>query len=346
MSDSADKDDELQRDFDRLRELLDSADPDVRGMAAVGLQNVADPRATDLLVKLLSDSDPRVVCAAARSLGERADTTATPALVELIGSGNPEEKCSALAAIALIRDPRAFSAVVVQLFDTDDEVRRNAAGAIGSLGDVRALEPLYSLLTDASPWVRGNAVISIGALAQPSSVPQLEQMLATEEDPKVRGNLLMSLGNCDARQASRIIQALADDAEDQAVRVSAAVALAAMAVGECLPSPEVTSNALADVYTANNADDELRATAIWALGRMAPTPRVTRTLETALDDSYRWAVLYAIEGLALQKDTSSLERLQEFAAANQDDEEIQRQVQVAQTSIQQADDKPSSAPPA
>ena len=71
-------------DFARLRTLLDDSDPDVRGMVAVALANIAGPQATDMLLELAGDADPRVACAAVQSLGTRGEERSVPVLIRLM----------------------------------------------------------------------------------------------------------------------------------------------------------------------------------------------------------------------------------------------------------------------
>ena len=307
-------------DLERLRALLSDPDPDVRGLTAVALARLAIPEARDMLMQLLADSDSRVVCAAVQSLGDRGDQSAVPALVDVLNrSQDVDVECSVLSSLAMLKDHRAFSAVVVKLFDADDEVRRNAAATIGYLKDKRALVPLYELLADDYSWVRANAALSIGTLGDVDSVDHLMDLLARETDDLVRANALIAIGQCDPSKEPLIVERLLDAGEQERARVSACIALAEMAEKDELEDEDAAVTALIDMLGDTDAPDEVRASSAWALGRMQPAPRITDAFLRSLHDEYRWVVFYALEGIALHKDTSALPALRAFRVEREDE---------------------------
>lgn len=316
----------MDDDFAQLKNLLADSNPDTRGMAAVALGQVMDPQAVDLLIDLLGDADSRVICAAAQSLGAQGDKRATTALIPLMQSDDTEVKCSVLSAFALLADERAFPVVVTALFDVDDQVRRNAAAAVGRLGDKRALEPLYEMLDDDFNWVRANAALSLHSLADPSAVPRISQRLEIETDELVRGNLILALGACDPAQVPKIIAFLQDCDEAEKVRVSSAISLANLAEDHLIDDEAPARNALIALMSDGEAPDEVRAGCAWALGRFAQHGSSVDALLTALHDDFRWVVLYALESLALLKDTRVVDALEEFRAAHPTDKELREHI--------------------
>lgn len=298
------------------------ADPEVRGMVAAALGAVDGPLVIADLCRLLEDSDLRVACAAAQSLGEHKDSRSLGPLVDAVKRGKSELTCAALLALGQLRDPRAFPAVVVELFSADDEVRRDAAGVIGSLGDHRALEPLFEMLKDPYLWVRANAALSLGFLADPRATEPLLDLLAGEEDETVRGNAIAALGACDPEQAGFIIKALLDEKEQEKARVSAGITLATLASADKLPDEDSAREAILSVLADENTPDETRAASVWALGRMPSHPDITAALVDAVEDDYRWVVLYALESLALQDDADVLDFLKSYREKHAADEEL------------------------
>ncbi len=306
-------------DFARLRTLLDDSDPDVRGMVAVALANIAGPQATDMLLELAGDADPRVACAAVQSLGTRGEERSVPVLIRLMQRDETDIKCSVLAALAQVADPQAFPAVVTAMFDVDDQVRRNATAAIGRLGDKRALEPLYEMLHDGYRWVRANAALSLKALADPGSAVPLAVQLDKEEDDLVRGNLLMALMSCDGGRYPLLVTFLDDPDEGEKTRVAAALAMPVAASTLPEAASEVMLTTLARQVSAAGAPDEVRAACAWALGRMPHRGSSIDALCDALDDPYEWTVLYALESLALLKDVRAEGRIRAFRSMHEDD---------------------------
>lgn len=316
-------------DFARLRTLLDDSDPDVRGMVAVALANIAGPQATDMLLELTADADPRVVCAAVQSLGARGEDRSVPVLIQLMQRDEVDIRCSVLAALAQVADPQAFPAVVTAMFDVDDQVRRNATAAIGRLGDKRALEPLHEMLHDGYRWVRANAALSLRALADPRSADPLVEQLGKEDDDLVRGNLLMALVTCDGDRYPLLVTFLDDPGEGEKARVAAALAMPEAAPALSGESSGAMLSTLARQVVTGGTPDEVRAACAWALGRMPYRGSSIDALCDALDDPYEWTVRYALESLALLKDARALGRIREFRSAHEGDEELLGHVDAA-----------------
>ena len=58
------------------------------------------------------------------------------------------------------------------------------------------------------------------------------------------------------------------------------------------------------------ADDELRATAAWALGHLPHSDEAVTALISALEDPYEWTVRYAVEALGNARDPRAAEPLE------------------------------------
>jgi HEAT repeat protein len=315
-------------------------------MAARALGGLASTESFAPLVGLLSDSDSRVRAIAAQSIGALHDKRAAELLLPLLEDESPEVVCSALAGLAQTQSERAFAPAVARLFDTNDDIRRNAAAAAGSLKDPRAYEPLRLCLDDEDERVRANAAWALGQIAEPAALEDLRVKTDSDDSDAVRANAVDALVSLAAAPcaASRPGDALSGAASrpDDALSGAAAFALGVAADGDesplvraaallalakrpgCLPAEALARlQKLSRLIAAGEADDDLRSSAVWTLGRLLdgfprpsdlprPTafpafpegpPDLAGTLETlraALDDPYEWCARYAKEALESQ----------------------------------------------
>ncbi len=331
----------------QLLSMLEDGDAQVRGMIAVAFADVDDDRVTDPLISLLADEDARVRLAAVRSLGTRGDRRAVPALISCLRNGDDEFRTNVIAALAQMPDERAFNPLVVALFEESDDIRRNAAAAIGRLHDSRAFEPLRALLGDSCAAVRSNAAWALGELGDMRADEYLIRLLEIETEDEARSNALIALGNLATPAAChRIYIEVVDAHAHPRSRISAILA-AVHAVEQrtkarnASPSSHQTGEMVA--VTARSllialhrpllemlrdaTDDELRATAAWALGHLPLEPSrrsvMTERLIAALDDPYHWVRAYAVESLYLLGDDGALESIERVRDRSDDDELVQ-----------------------
>ena len=211
-------------------------------------------------------------------------------LIEFTKDEDPRARATAIAGLAKLADPRGFAPVLVALFDPIDEVRITAATALGVFGDARALEPLAACLGDECEQVAVNCVWALGQIPGREGVAQLVELLA-------------------------------DEGAAVAVRTAAATALGerAEAKNRQLAAELLQDGALVDAARAallpllSCEDDELRATAVWALGHLPANDEAVDALVAALEDPYEWTVRYAIEALANAGDARAVEPLRKLA---------------------------------
>lgn len=275
--------------------LLDDPNADVRGLTAVAFGKLPADEALGPLLHALDDPDERVRIAVARSLGEVGDERAVSALVPLLQAENPEQRAAVVVALSQIADESAFAPVVVCLFDADDEVRRNAAAAMGKLGDPRAFEPLVECLGDSYHWVRANAAWSLGQLRIEDAYLPLIAAFKDEDDEDVAANIIVALSRLSARAATEcVLLTMGSAREKLKVRVAAA-----MSFPECAAdASQVLRGRTTLIEMLGGAvEDELRATAAWALGRLSYDPAAENALQTALNDPYEWVRRYSQESL-------------------------------------------------
>ena len=328
-------------DIESLAGLAGSDDPEVRGRVAAALGNADGPGALGVLVDLLADRDRRVRMAAVRSIGDLHDRNGVEPLLPLLEENDVELSCTVLAALAQIGDERSFAPIVARLFDVNDDIRKNAAAAAGPLRDARALEPLLMCLDDPVEWVRANSAWSLGFLDCAEAIGPLRDLADSRDTATVRANAVTALGQIGARGACGaeacaaalrfVLEVLDDLAEEPRVRVAALVALAQGFEALCASAPDIAGQTLAlSLMLARSCeDDDLRSTAVWALGKtcdagvaervgLAPEAidQALDALGAALHDPAEWCVRYAIEALAAVGGPRSREMLEAFASSD------------------------------
>lgn len=330
----------------QLLSMLHDGDSQVRGMIATAFANVADGRVIDPLIDLLFDEDVQVRLAAVSSLGTLGDRRAVPALINCLRSGDDDFRTNVIVALAQMPDERAFNPLVVALFEESDDIRRNAAAAIGRLHDPRAFEPLRALLSDSCAEVRSNAAWALGELGDTRADGCLIRFLEMEEDDEARSNALIALGalatpvachrvylevvNDHARPRSRISAILAA-VHAVELRTRAQDVPPSSGAGEALDTTThsllVALHAPLSEMLHDVTDDELRATAAWALGHLPLEPSersdLTDCLVAALDDPYHWVRAYALESLYLLGDGGALEAIEKVRDTSDDVELVQ-----------------------
>ncbi|MCF7763033.1 MAG: HEAT repeat domain-containing protein [Verrucomicrobia bacterium] len=175
-----------------LLEFARTDDPEVRKtvIGALGRIEPANPEVGALFISALQDNDPEVRAMAAEGL-ERGDVTEATSLNALIESLNDPDSgvrrtslrviASATSRNADLTAAGAMPAFVQALGDSDFLVRLYAAQALASLGPraMPALGPLQQALNDPHPGVQSWAALALGSLG-PGAEPArgaLEKLL-------------------------------------------------------------------------------------------------------------------------------------------------------------------------
>lgn len=293
-------------------------EPRVRKSVAIALGTLGTPAATGPLCEMLDDEDEGVRVLACQALGRQRDPASVPALQAHAHDGSAQVRSGVLFALASLAAHDAlddaqraalFTPVVVMAFDPDDGVRADAAAVLGTLRDERAVEPLVVLAADDVARVRANAMSSLGFAVEPAGRPMagahalVERALDESEDLLVRVSAYDALGHRAERET------LGDGEGDAVAR------LARQAIGLAREAARVTPTADDDAREADAHDadggadaapteDDLRATAIWALGLLPLGARERADAVQALasvaarDREGDWCRRYAVEALA------------------------------------------------
>ena len=309
-----------------LGPMLADPDPRVRKSAVIALGRMACPEATEALCRLLGDATEGVRVLTCQALGRAADPESVPSLVAHVHDPSAEVRAGVLWAFANVAahggpggttaDPAVraalFTPVVVLAFDPDDGVRADAAAVLGTLRDDRTADALLALLDDACPRVRANACASLGLLDDAAG---LEALLAVAERPSEGSLVLVSALDGLARRAER--GSIPTGSPAAARVVAAACALAAPAAGEGASAGGPTAGDGGGNPGDSPSAEDVRATAVWALGLFADLHGSRRgEVRTCLEGALAaggWTTRYAVESLARLHDEESYRALRSFA---------------------------------
>lgn len=176
--------------MERLLELTKSDNPDVRGVAAVGLAKSADETSLMVLIDLLGDDVNTVRNLAERGLIERMPNTrlyGIETLIQLLSHEVPLTRSPAARLLGLSEDERALEPLVEMLRSDDKWLGRMwAAKSLGDLGSAGAVDPLANTLKhDEKNRVRAAAAEAISQL-KPDNATALLKAAMQDEDVGVQ----------------------------------------------------------------------------------------------------------------------------------------------------------------
>ena len=235
----------------------------LRALAAVSThpENAVPP----ILAVLNSDAALGTKVAALHALGEFGPDarSAVASVVELLNSDNPRVRLEAVETLGEI-GPAAEQAcpnLVAALQDADGLITIEAANALSRIG-TGAVEPLTSLLKDPNYEVLAATILGdIGPAAAPA-VPNLVQLLDSDESDARRAALLAiaGIGPGASSAADKLLEIL--NGTNEAARPGAAYALARIGAQQATP-------ALKKVL-AETDDERLQLATAWALVMLNP----------------------------------------------------------------------------
>lgn len=313
--------------------MLRDTDPRVRKSAVIALGRMSGRRAAELVCDMLADPDEGVRVLSCQALGRLADPASLEALLTRKHDSSVEVRSGVLWAIANIvahggLTPEGveamFAPVVVFAFDPDDSVRADAAAVLGALKTPRASEPLRIMLEDESPRVRANACSGLGMLDDDEGFEALVGRLGdSSATPLETVSALDGL----ARRFERMGEAAPSDpaGASSGLPLIQEAAKAVLAFCPTTPQPEGWQPEPAAAQpgspqpepTAPQPEptaDDVYATAVWALGMVAPhVPGMRDAVQAALESALRcpdpWGRRYAAESLARIHDDAAYRAL-------------------------------------
>jgi HEAT repeat protein len=182
------------RDRESITKDLENTDEEIRRLAVERLTLLPSAEAIPVLVERLGDSSWRVRKAAIDRLAESAECSETTRrLVAALADGNSTNRRNA-ALEALMRCGRKAVPILVEAsHDQDADVRKQVVDALGGIGDESAAGRLVEMLADPDPNVRGAAADALGAIGSPSSASSLLAVANQDEEDLVRLSALYAL---------------------------------------------------------------------------------------------------------------------------------------------------------
>ncbi|MFB6179791.1 MAG: HEAT repeat domain-containing protein [Halorientalis sp.] len=284
--------DDRQADWAKAKafaKALDADIPELRMAAANALGELGKTDILPQLIETLDDPDPQVRARVARATGRLEDARACDALIKRLKDPKASVRQEAAEALGAISNRQALNALL-DMFDDDRAViRRIAVGAMGNFGNAKPVDSLIEALSDENPSVRRTAVYSIIELL--SNVPTqqsheiretvveklnetddksvivpLVDILEESTQDRQRRNTAWLLGRVagqDSEGYDRVVEALVDTMTDDDQMTSQFAATSLAEIG----GTQVETYLL-DIVDNTGYDDEVRAQAVFTLGKV------------------------------------------------------------------------------
>lgn len=242
-------------------------------------------------------------------------------LLKALESKNPETRMEAARAFAAMHElpSPVLAAMTSALRDEFQEVRVEAASALATAAHDEALPDealvaLQSCLADESPKVRAMAARVLGHAKNASASNSLLKLLTSpiDPDPQVRAESARALGAMKVREAIqpllRLVGSHLYGRGDPDMRVKSAACSALGAIGEQLVSSDEDYDfnrhgetkqmvdALSEAvfrHDDEGSNDNVRKSALSALGRLGAVAPIARTIERESSLSFRTDVIQA-----------------------------------------------------
>ena len=222
--------------------------------------------ATGPLMEALSDPRGDVVCGAASVLGKLGDRKAVPALIGLLAKNMNGSGIAAAEALGYLGDSESVDALIRALNGNDSELQSGAARALGYIGDERAVSSLIEALGSEDFSLKRIAADALTGIGE-GAVPYLtEALLHTERGVRAGAAECITQMGVTSRTEQERINLLVANEEWMEVARSGTSAVDVL------------------VYFTDDANDEVRAGAIAALGKVGGSLAIN-TLSAILADN-------------------------------------------------------------
>jgi len=156
----------------------------VRFMAALALQLLADATISEDLIILTNSPEAWLREATVRALGFQDNTEAVARLEEIVGDDEENLKVREEAAVSLgkIGDPRAVDSLGQALLTENDPfLRRQFAEVLGAMASPKAVPYLLEMLDDSEPYVVMHAAEALGTIGDKRAVEPLVRLFYRED---------------------------------------------------------------------------------------------------------------------------------------------------------------------
>lgn len=240
--------------FEHLVDCLKDEDGHVRGISAIALSKLNDPKAIKYIKPLLLDEYENVQEEAIKALSKFKKWINLNEIIKGLSDRNPALKKNSALLLGLLKEQSSCEVLGIALKDSDIAVRRAVVEALGDIGGPGSMKFLIQALTDESPEIRLIAAIAIGRMRSEAAIEYL-MVLLVDSDIRVRAAAAKGLGNTGNKKTiDSLIKLLSD--ESGFVRIAAIEALGNF-------KTEKVKNVLLKLL--NEKDDEIKSAAIGSL---------------------------------------------------------------------------------
>ncbi len=294
-----------------LAEYASDPNPSVRGAVAFALSHMPGHSRTSDLIQLSRDSIADVRWKAVFAMSRTADSTALGRLRWCLKDSVSLVRQYAARAIGALRDSSGLKHLTDRLRrEKDNLVKINLIRSIARVGDRKALKSLLNVLSGKHPdYVKAEAVTAMGRLGLEKAFAKLRPFL-NDENRTLRGSAITAVAQTNPGFFLENIGAYLDGA-DQYIKSRILDGLPAIG------TPQVF-----DVATELFSDDDPRVRRK-ALQSMLEFEKVNapNLLHTALDDPDFTVVVTAVDAIALRKDSTFVEQLEDIYSRHLSDKE-------------------------
>ncbi len=221
----------LQREIERQRQRLGSAEVEERRDALMRLRALQHPQASRVALSALNDPVAIVRATAAASVLWLPAQESIAGLIPLLGDKDEFVRQQAAYALGQTHSRLAVAALVDRLSDKKDSVRAAATVALGQIADAAAVTSLAAVLDPQAGFAQPNkskknkreknvfvlraAARSLGQIGNRAGVPALLAVLQDEKaEDDVRREAAVSLGLIGDAAAVPALRAAAESAHD------------------------------------------------------------------------------------------------------------------------------------
>lgn len=214
----------IQREIERQRQRLSSAEVEERRDALTRLGNLKRAEASRAAVPGLSDALPVVRVTAAHAIVSLPSTEVGSLLTSLLKDKSEFVRREAAYVLGETRDRAAVTALMGTLRDKQPSVRGAAAVALGQIGDEVAVTPLSQMLigdpgkkkkSRENDFVMRSAAKSLGQIRSRAAVPALIATLENSSNaPDTRREAATALGMIGDSSAMPALQAAFSSGDD------------------------------------------------------------------------------------------------------------------------------------
>jgi HEAT repeat protein len=191
-----------------------------------------------------------------------------PTLLHMLGDARWYVARNAAAILGEMQAREAEKPLAGLLHHDDERVRHAATVALMRLGTARSLPTIQEGLRDGAPQIRMQAAAALVGRKESNVTTLLLRALDDERDDEVTASFLLALGRLATAEAVARLIATAEPDKGMFRRKSVALRVAAV---QALAEARTDAALAALTALQGDKDEDVRATAVYALGRRSRT---------------------------------------------------------------------------